>query len=122
RDLLYFLLLRRLGRPGEGTGGLRELADVERELVGDTLERFPLQGLVVVRPRPEEERERALERRAAKRVLRGPRGPELQRPTGGEGEGCGSEHARQCDREPEQEVGRHSVVRPRQRGDVVLPD
>src|SRR5207253_940057 len=109
-DLLYLLLFGRLWRPGEGAGGLRELVDVERELVGDALERFPLQGLVVVRPRPEEERERPLERRSPQRVLVGRDRAELQRPPGREGHARRAQKARERDRQPEEEIRRQPVV------------
>src|SRR5206468_11413846 len=109
-DLLDLLLLRRLFRPGEGARRLGEIVDVERELVRDALERLPLQGFVIVCPRPEEQRQRALERRGTEFGRLRPRRAELQRPAPGERQARRSEYGRERQGEPEEETRRHAIT------------
>src|SRR6185369_2073370 len=93
-----------------------EVVDVERKLVRDPLECLPLQGLVVVRPRPEEERESALERRRPGGRRPGPGREVRQGPASDESEARRSKQCRERDGEPEGEVRGHAVVRRGERG------
>src|SRR6476619_6860463 len=90
-DGLDLVALRGLGRPGELARDLREVDDVERKLVGDSLECLALQRLVAVFVGPEEERERPLEMGARDRRPGGHgRRADLEYPATGENEGGGA--------------------------------